>query len=205
MKWEPDCQVVPECACYPVVMIGIHKLIHFCPRAIELRTSFEMIFSWRRFYARRSRMRKKRQPSQHCHFTLLGSRSVKVERRTLMKLNPEIDINNILWQAFFTIFYCNKILKPTVNLINILLAHFSYESKFQSFYLIMFVFVIFGAKILYEKHTHKPLMKLTPYCQHIKYFRIKISARKILVNWHLEYISSTFYIQPWCIQVYLFN
>ncbi len=33
-------------------------------------------------------MRKKRHSSQHCHITLLGSGSVKVERRTLMKLTP---------------------------------------------------------------------------------------------------------------------
>jgi hypothetical protein len=42
------------------------------------------------FYARRSRMRKNRQSSQHCHFTLLGSASVKVVRRTLMKSTPAI-------------------------------------------------------------------------------------------------------------------
>jgi len=37
-----------------------------------------------------------------------------------------------------------------VNFINILWVCFSYESKFQSFSLIIFGFVIFGAKILYE-------------------------------------------------------
>jgi hypothetical protein len=31
----------------------------------------------------------KRQSSQHCHFALLGSSSVKVVRRSLMKLNPD--------------------------------------------------------------------------------------------------------------------
>ena len=40
------------------------------------------------FYARRSRMLKKRQSSQHCHFTLLGSGSVKVACRMLTKLTP---------------------------------------------------------------------------------------------------------------------
>ncbi len=38
------------------------------------------------FYARRSRMCKKRQSSQHSHLALSGSTSVKAVRRTLMKL-----------------------------------------------------------------------------------------------------------------------
>jgi len=43
------------------------------------------------FYARRSQMRKKRQSSQHCHFMLLGSASIKVVRRMLMKSTPVRD------------------------------------------------------------------------------------------------------------------
>jgi len=39
-----------------------------------------------------------------------------------------------------------------VNFINILYTHFLYESKLSSFSLITFGFMIFGAKILYEKH-----------------------------------------------------
>jgi len=44
-------------------------------------------------------------------------------------------------------------------------AHFSYESKLSSFSLVTNPkpkFVIFGAKISYEKPGHKMLMKLTP-------------------------------------------
>ncbi len=53
------------------------------------------------FYARRSRMRKKRQSSQHCHFALLGSGSVKVERNMFMKLTPGDDnFTNILHAVF---------------------------------------------------------------------------------------------------------
>jgi len=48
-----------------------------------------------------------------------------------------------------------------VNFINILRACFSYESKLNSFSLIMFGFVIFGGKILYKKLSRKMLMKLT--------------------------------------------
>ncbi len=51
-------------------------------------------------------------------------------------------------------------LSPGVNFIKILRTCFSYESKFQSFSLITFGFVIFGAKILYKKGVRKKLMKL---------------------------------------------
>jgi len=54
-----------------------------------------------------------------------------------------------------------KMRKTGVNFINILRTRFSYESKFQSFSLITFRFVIFGVKILYKKRAHKMLMKLT--------------------------------------------
>jgi len=52
-----------------------------------------------------------------------------------------------------------------VNFINILRAHFSYESASHSFSLATFwqkhSFAIFGTKISYEKHARKTLMKLT--------------------------------------------
>jgi len=50
---------------------------------------------------------------------------------------------------------------PGVNFINILRAYFLYESKLSSFSLVTFGFVIFGAKISYEKRACKMLMKLT--------------------------------------------
>jgi len=53
-----------------------------------IRVQFHQLSTYS-FYARRYRMRKKRQSSQHCHFTLLGSSSVKVVRRTLMKSTPD--------------------------------------------------------------------------------------------------------------------
>jgi len=53
-------------------------------------------------------------------------------------------------------------LAPGVNFINILCTLFSYISLFSSFSLVTFGFLIFGAKILYKKHVHKTLMKLTP-------------------------------------------
>jgi len=49
---------------------------------------------------------------------------------------------------------------PEVNFINILDTHFLYESELSSFSLNMFGFVIFGVKILYEKHSRKTLMNL---------------------------------------------
>jgi len=49
-----------------------------------------------------------------------------------------------------------------VYFINVLRAPFLYVSLFGSFSLVTFGFVIFGAKILYEKHAPKTLMKLTP-------------------------------------------
>jgi len=49
---------------------------------------------------------------------------------------------------------------PRVNFINVLLKHFLYESKLSSFSLVTFGFVIFGAKILYQKCARKILMKL---------------------------------------------
>jgi len=51
--------------------------------------------------------------------------------------------------------------RPGVSFINILHAHFLYESELKRFSLIMFGFVIFGDKILYKKCLHKTLMKLT--------------------------------------------
>ncbi len=48
-----------------------------------------------------------------------------------------------------------------VNFINILRPLFSYERKLSSFSLITFGFVIFGAKISYEKSACKMLVKLT--------------------------------------------
>jgi hypothetical protein len=42
------------------------------------------------FYARRSRMRKKRQSSQLCHLALLGPTSVKAAHKMLVKLTPGI-------------------------------------------------------------------------------------------------------------------
>ncbi len=48
-----------------------------------------------------------------------------------------------------------------INFIHILRTHFLYESKLSSFSLHMFGFVIFGAKISYESHVRKTLMKLT--------------------------------------------
>jgi hypothetical protein len=51
---------------------------------------------------------------------------------------------------------------PHLNFIKILHVRFLYESKFQSFSLITFGFVIFGAKISNEKCERKTLMKLTP-------------------------------------------
>jgi len=44
---------------------------------------------------------------------------------------------------------------PWVNVINILRAHFSYESELSSFSLVTFGFLNFGAKILYKKRAHK--------------------------------------------------
>jgi hypothetical protein len=49
-------------------------------------------------------------------------------------------------------------LTPGVNFISICCARFLYESKLSSFSLTTFVFVIFGAKILYEKCACKTLM-----------------------------------------------
>ena len=42
------------------------------------------------FYARRSRMRKKRQSSQQCHLALLGPTSVKATRKTLVILTQGV-------------------------------------------------------------------------------------------------------------------
>jgi hypothetical protein len=50
-------------------------------------------------------------------------------------------------------------LTAAVNFINILCARFLYESKLNTFSLITFGCVIFGAKILYEKSVCKMLMK----------------------------------------------
>jgi len=50
--------------------------------------------------------------------------------------------------------------KSGVNFINILCVRFLFASKLSSFSLVTFGFVIFGTKILYEKWTHKTLMKL---------------------------------------------
>jgi len=44
--------------------------------------------------------KKKRQSSQHCHFTLLGSAGVKVVHRTLMKSTPGVNFINVLRAAF---------------------------------------------------------------------------------------------------------
>jgi len=60
-----------------------------------------IVYSWAQFhqrstysfYARRSRMRKKRQSSHQYHLALLGPTSVKAARRTLMKLTPSISMN----------------------------------------------------------------------------------------------------------------
>jgi len=52
-------------------------------------------------------------------------------------------------------------LQPGVNFINVLRTTFLYVSLFGSFSLVTFGFVIFGAKILYEKRLPKTLMKLT--------------------------------------------
>jgi len=52
-------------------------------------------------------------------------------------------------------------LTEEVNFINILNAQFSYESELSSISPFTFGFVIFGAKILYEKRARKSLMKLT--------------------------------------------
>jgi len=50
---------------------------------------------------------------------------------------------------------------PVVYFINILRAHFSYESKLSSFSLITFGFAIFWCQNIGEKVVHKLLMKLT--------------------------------------------
>ncbi len=47
---------------------------------------------------------RKRQSSQHCHFALLGSVSVKVVRRTLMKSNPGVNFIIILQAAFVRVY-----------------------------------------------------------------------------------------------------
>jgi len=52
-----------------------------------LRCQFHQHFTYS-FYACRSQKRKKIQLSHKYLFTLLGSESVKAERRTLMKLSP---------------------------------------------------------------------------------------------------------------------
>jgi len=57
------------------------------------------------FYAPRSRMRKNRQSSQHCHFTFLGSASVKVVRWTLMKSTLGVNFTN---KPFKRIFYVHR-------------------------------------------------------------------------------------------------
>jgi len=44
---------------------------------------------------------------------------------------------------------------PWANFINILRSRFSYQSELSSFSLIMFGFVIFGAKILYKNASIK--------------------------------------------------
>jgi len=53
-------------------------------------------------------------------------------------------------------------LSPGVNFINSLRVPLSNISLFGGFSLVTFRFVIFGAKILYEKRVRKTLMNLTP-------------------------------------------
>jgi len=60
---------------------------------------------------------------------------------------------------------------------------FVYDSKFRSFSLITFGFVIFGAKILYEKWANKILMKLT-------------AGVKVLRNIFSKILNLIFVFQP---------
>ncbi len=69
----------------------------------DSKTTFRSQFHQRStssFCVRRFWRRKKRQSSQHCHFTLLGSTIVKVVRRMLMKSIPGLNFTNVLWAAF---------------------------------------------------------------------------------------------------------
>ena len=70
--------------------------------------TFINIFTYS-FYTHRSLTCKKRLSSQHCHFALLGSVSVKVVCRTLMKSNPGVNFTSILWAHFLYV--------PTVSLV----------------------------------------------------------------------------------------
>jgi hypothetical protein len=92
-------------------------------------------------------------------FTLLGSTSAKAVRSTLMKLTPVQAQNNTARYIYLS---SVRIRKPVVNFINILRAHFSYESKLSSFSIVMFQFLYFWRQNISAKCACKMLMKLTP-------------------------------------------
>jgi len=67
----------------------------------------------------------------------------------------------LLSESISSTFYKQLLLSLGVNFINVLRARFLYKSKLISFSLNTFGFLIFGAKILYEKCLRKTLMKMT--------------------------------------------
>ncbi len=69
----------------------------------------------------------------------------------------------IIFDLILNTFEASVVFEATgVNFINILRTHFLYKRQLSSLSLVTFGFVIFGAKILFEKCASKMLMKLIP-------------------------------------------
>jgi len=85
-----------------------------------------------------------------------------------------------------------RLLWSGVNFINVLCTHFLYVSLFGRFSLVMFGFVIFGTKILYEKRAHKTLMKLMPGLTII--FILWINQKRTSIRFHClaHHMNATF-------------
>ncbi len=114
--------------------------------------------------------------------TLSGFQYTNIFPGTIKIDLTTVDLCQILsWMANLPTFICVNG-RSGVNFINILHAHFSYVSKLSSFSLVMFGFVIFGAKMLYKKWVRKTLMKLrqTKFCVFCQWWRTWHSASLLL-------------------------
>jgi len=85
-----------KCTC-KILMKVTHVVSLFSTFGIRAQFHQRSMYS---FYARRSRMRKKRQSSQQCHLVLLWPTSVKPALKTLVKLTPAVNFINVLRTAF---------------------------------------------------------------------------------------------------------
>jgi len=137
-----------------MTIVSLWKEVQFSPSRCQFhqRSTYS-------FYAHRSQKRKKDTDDLTVFFTLLGSTSAKAVRSTLMKLTPVQAQNNTARYIYLS---SVRIRKPVVNFINILRAHFSYESKLSSFSIVMFQFLYFWRQNISAKCACKMLMKLTP-------------------------------------------